>query len=670
VGERKGYMMNKTIICLALALFAHLLFAASSLAAAGQTGAGPPDGLSIIDLAPDRITVSRDGIRQIIEVTEDLKIFQQVPISWESITPDIPVVVQGWEVAPGRINARVLVWLSETSFQAARRAGERGELQVKYLGRILSTAPLIIAPLHTAEQVVVEIGERTLLLQEEQVTIATLNLGDRIRLQPGIITKFPEFPQGPGHGKPPGFRLPMAPSPVDSFFDEHVAPEKKYSPFGFFDPNMLRLQHQTFYDDFVGTMADLGVYWASFGGTFSFNWNLLQERAGDGRYRWERIDRLIELTQSRNIQVIGYIKASQPGGDAGGPGGRRIPSLPGNIADYEDFVAAVVERYDGDGQDDMPGLTLPIKYWSVEDEPLAPRYFSGSGADYARLVYSASRAIKSADPEARVIVSMLRGTGWVKEAGDPRLFMEAFFQQLALLTEETPYDFLDQHWLGVAQHTPPAKQYRLYENWLKDLEETAGRYGFNKVPFVNLEMAGAGFPEADHAADLVKRHVFLLGLGVERILWSGIKAAPAQGLTREQEENYFRRVSLIDGNDRRKLAYWSYKLMVAVLDGADWRKTATLEKDRDGAFSFQFFKHGKPIWVLWNEGGSKEATISIPAGIETVTLVSAVPSAQTGKDVTSLDSAFPRRHLAVAAGRIRVEVGTVPLFILSDRGIY
>jgi len=662
-------MTKKTNICLALALFAHLLFAESSLAAADRTGAGRPDGLTIIDLAPDRITVSGNGIKRTVKVAENYNIFQQVRISWESITPEIPVVVHGLEVAPGRVKARVLVWLSETSFEAARRAGERGELQVKYLGRILSTEPLIIAPLQATEQVVVEIDNRTVLLQEEQVTIAALSLGDRIRLQPGKITKYPEFPREPGHGKPPGFHLPMVPSPVDSFFDEHFAAEKKHSPFGFFDPNMLRLQHQTFYNDFVGTMADLGVYWASFGGTFSFNWNLLQERAGDGRYRWERIDRLIELTQSRNIQVIGYIKASQPGGDAVGAGGRRIPSLPKNIADYQDFVAAVVERYDGDGQDDMPGLTLPIKYWSIEDEPLAPRYFSGNGADYAKLVYSASRAIKSADPEARIIVSMIRGTGWVKEAGDPRLFMEAFFQQLALLTEETPYDFLDQHWLGVAQHIPPAKQYRLYENWLRDLEETAGRYGFNKVPFVNLEMAGVGFPEADHAADLVKRHVFLLGLGVERILWSGIKAAPAQGLNREQKENYFRQVSLIDGNDRRKLAYWSYKLMVALLDGADWLKTATLEKDRDGAFSFQFFKHGEPIWVLWNESGTKEATISIPAGIETVTLVSAVPS-QTGEDVTSLDSAFPRRHLAVAAGRMTVEVGTVPLFILSDRGIF
>jgi hypothetical protein len=236
-----------------------------------------------------------------------------------------------------------------------------------------------------------------------------------------------------------------------------------------------------------------------------------------------------------------------------------------------------------------------------------------------------------------------------------------------MLTKETPYDILDQHWLGVAKDTSQDKQYEIYEHWLQDLDDTAARYGFKKVPFVNLELAGIHTPESNHAADLVKRHVFLLSLGIERILWSGIKAAPAQGITNEQAENYFRQVTLIDGEDQRKLAYWSYKLMVDILDGADWAKTITLKKDRNGVFVFQFVKYGKPIWVMWNDSNTKAETVSIPAEIKTVAVIYAVPVAESGKDVRSYSSAFPRRYMEVMDGVLSVEIGTVPVFIVSAR---
>ncbi|MGQ9576341.1 MAG: hypothetical protein ACUVUC_13585 [Thermoguttaceae bacterium] len=35
---------------------------------------------------------------------------------------------------------------------------------------------------------------------------------------------------------------------------------------------------------------------------------------------------------------------------------------------YIRFVKAVVERYDGDGVDDMTGLNVPIRYWQFENE--------------------------------------------------------------------------------------------------------------------------------------------------------------------------------------------------------------------------------------------------------------------------------------------------------------
>jgi len=46
--------------------------------------------------------------------------------------------------------------------------------------------------------------------------------------------------------------------------------------------------------------------------------------------------------------------------------GRRKPY---DMDAYRRFVLALVERYDGDGKDDMPGLKYPIKYWEASNEP-------------------------------------------------------------------------------------------------------------------------------------------------------------------------------------------------------------------------------------------------------------------------------------------------------------
>ncbi|MEC8970046.1 MAG: hypothetical protein VX808_02755 [Actinomycetota bacterium] len=78
--------------------------------------------------------------------------------------------------------------------------------------------------------------------------------------------------------------------------------------------------------------------------------------------------------------------------------------------DDEAFVAwlsDVVERYNGDGIDDMPDLAYPIRHWEVANEPAMQgghgHFFQGSSADYLTMLRLASDAIRAADPEAVVL---------------------------------------------------------------------------------------------------------------------------------------------------------------------------------------------------------------------------------------------------------------------------
>jgi len=39
------------------------------------------------------------------------------------------------------------------------------------------------------------------------------------------------------------------------------------------------------------------------------------------------------------------------------------------LALYEKWLTAVVERYDGDGKDDMKGLQFPVLHYEIGNEP-------------------------------------------------------------------------------------------------------------------------------------------------------------------------------------------------------------------------------------------------------------------------------------------------------------
>lgn len=90
--------------------------------------------------------------------------------------------------------------------------------------------------------------------------------------------------------------------------------------------------------------------------------------------------------------------------------------LPPDLEAYAAYVRRVVERYDGDGVDDMPGLRAPVRYWEVDNEPdlkfstvprdpvrpMEPETFCYP-KEYAQVLVVSARAIREAYPEAKVL---------------------------------------------------------------------------------------------------------------------------------------------------------------------------------------------------------------------------------------------------------------------------
>jgi hypothetical protein len=660
---RKGVAKMATRLHIALFVGLMILSATGDAQPLQRANAmAQPHSATITGLTSEAVTVAfPDQTTKSIYKSDGISFVRNISIGVDDLKIGSAVTIRGRHVDRDKFLAFLLVQSSKLFADEQPTGAGDGALR----GAVSGLNPLALKSLDgETYEIIMTPGLK--MFQEIEIALDDLSIGAPVRMLPSKLVVLGNEPVSGGTGisnrKKPMKGLPVPPDVVNSDFSEKRFDEKKDSPFGIFDPNMLRFVHSSWFDAYPKIMNDLDVHWASFGASFSFNWNLICDPA-HGELQWERFDKLIRHAHGNNINLIGYIKATAPA--SGRQDGQRlkpvIPSLPDDLQAYQKFVRQVVERYDKDGKDDMPGLKWPIKFWSVEDEPLSPKYFKGTGADYARLLHAAFLAIKEADPEAQVICSMIRGTGWhIKK--NIRTFMSAFFKEMEKIGNRRPYDFMDQHWIGYDEQMA-CQNYTFYKDLMDDIDQTGMNHGFKPAPYMALELSGTDDSGKAQAIDLFKRHVILLSLGIQRILWSGLQAAPETGLSYSQINDYFRRVTLLDGDGQKKPAYHTYKLMVEKLDGADWQGTL-FKKIEKGVSFFEFTRSNRPVWIVWNDTESPSAIqITMPDTIHQVEIMEVLARSDETKGAGDDGENFRKEIRAVNKTIIDLSVGEIPLII-------
>jgi len=149
-----------------------------------------------------------------------------------------------------------------------------------------------------------------------------------------------------------------------------------------------------------------------------FIWGEIEREPG--RYSWRQTDRVVSKMQDDRVGIISTIWPfadwDQYSCHANEP---KYPAMLGELGDslyppcdmdaYGAWVQATVERYDGDGIDDMPGLAYPIRHWEVANEPEmqgpeSMSFFQGDPNSYLELLTATSSAIRAADSEASVLL--------------------------------------------------------------------------------------------------------------------------------------------------------------------------------------------------------------------------------------------------------------------------
>jgi hypothetical protein len=165
--------------------------------------------------------------------------------------------------------------------------------------------------------------------------------------------------------------------------------------------------------------------------TGPFVWGDIQEIA-EASFDFSRTDALVRDLSRKKIGILATLwpfaewdqmmrddaqtcKVSDtdqflPSGKEGSVGLPQYRCNPYDWSAYRNWVQNLVERYDGDGVDDMPGLKYPVKYWEAMNEPdlegsATLDFFVGNAADYGDLLTTTYSAVKEADPTANVLIA-------------------------------------------------------------------------------------------------------------------------------------------------------------------------------------------------------------------------------------------------------------------------
>ncbi len=242
-----------------------------------------------------------------------------------------------------------------------------------------------------------------------------------------------------------------------------------------------------------------------------------------------------------------------------------FPEIPPD--EFARRVKEVVERYDGDGVNDMSELKFPVRHYEIMNEIHSRPEWSLE--TYKEYYVKAYEAIKEACSECKV---------------SPSSFIGPDREYLSFLKENSlKFDFLSYHSYVDYLEVDRLMEI-LQELGLKNIEiwVTESQFGGMEK---KLERS-----EEEVAEALVKSYVYALAKGIAKVSPSELKA-------KEYFPEGLKHSCLIDVDGRRKPAFYAYKTLIKMIDG--FNEARIISKN---PFLAEFKFKNKVIYVAWGKG--------------------------------------------------------------------
>jgi len=218
---------------------------------------------------------------------------------------------------------------------------------------------------------------------------------------------------------------------------------------------------------------------------------------------------------------------------------------------YKAFLSSVVERYDGDGINDAPGAPV-VKFYQIGNEIGGQKHFwhrkdgkAGSALDYVKLLKVSYEVIQAKNPEIKVILGSLG-------AEDRRNYL----QKVLDAGGGSYFDILDFH----IYHTYQDFYCIIVEEGrVAEFKKLLEKYGFKKPIWVTetaeSSVGNKEINQLNQAANLVKRNVILLSMGVEKVFTHLFDKRPGRKSGKEAHRG------LLHYDITPKTAFHAYKIM-------------------------------------------------------------------------------------------------------------
>ena len=393
-------------------------------------------------------------------------------------------------------------------------------------------------------------------------------------------------------------------------------------------------------EGFEEDISSSGVGWVSMSPLAI--WDSIEPEEGEFHWMWldNQIKRIENLGLEPTIVLMPTSNWATPEAfQAREEGSLGVCDLPEDIDSWRTFLRKMVERYDGDGENDMPQLKTPVLNWHLLEE--WPTFWHDRGDSdpenprnaerYILLLQVTYEVIKEEIPDSRVILTgfasnLLRlaafADGYIDDADGgvvngkrlkrgvvrllPKVRQFKADVEYILSNGAKYFDVIDIH-----LQDPKICIMEGKIKWIFDLME---KYGITK-PVWSIESGGpfkrlagdtssrAGdplfgeFTFKENAEFVVKMHILAFSSGLERFQWSW----------KSKEDAYwdgpFLLMPLRDVNGNPKPAYYTYIMLQYFMNS--FREVSEV-MNTDGVRVFQILqKNGKKVFVTWHDDGGK-----------------------------------------------------------------
>ena len=267
-----------------------------------------------------------------------------------------------------------------------------------------------------------------------------------------------------------------------------------------------------------------------------FVWNKIEKE--QGIFSWDKADEYVTYAQNHNQNTIATIwpysnweQKSCKRKKGRSPFGKRFTkylSKPCSMKNYGIFLSALVDRYDGDGVNDMLGLTKPIIYWEIMNEPEFKMFFNGTEDEFVEIFNYSSKLIKSKQQDAIIIM-----------AGAAGMFPESKkFWKSALPKIKDHFDIANMHHI-----TPPDGKCDK-DFWVSEFSELLKSLNINKPIWVTEAMTGV--------CRVIPAYINTFVSGAELIIDVGVNA-PGMKMSKGSRKKLNNFIKEVDGFKNVKL---------------------------------------------------------------------------------------------------------------------